>query len=83
MRKWSDSDSQKKARSFAGPLDAIVRERFLFLLMKLALAPKRALPSICPAVTAWLDLDMLPPLEAAGMLDVEQPPFRWNKPFCA
>ena len=28
MRKWSDSDSHKKARSFAGPLDAIVRERF-------------------------------------------------------
>jgi len=24
VRKWSDSDSHKKARSFAGPLDAIV-----------------------------------------------------------
>ncbi len=24
MQKWSDSDSHKTARSFAGPLDAIV-----------------------------------------------------------
>jgi len=58
-----------------------VRERFLFLLMKLALAPKRALPLICPAFTAWLDLDMLPPLEAAGTLNVEQPPFAGTSYF--
>ncbi len=38
MRKWSDSDSHKKARSFAGPLDAIVRERFFFHAHEVATA---------------------------------------------
>ncbi len=38
MRKWSDSDSHKKARSFAGPLDAIVRERFFFHAHEVAAA---------------------------------------------
>ncbi len=36
MRKWSDSDSHKKARSFAGPLDAIVRERFFYHALEVA-----------------------------------------------
>ncbi len=43
MQKWSDSDLHKKARSFAGPLDAIVRERFLFLLMNLAIGSETCL----------------------------------------
>ena len=38
MREWSDSDPHKNARSFAGPLDAIVRERFFFHAHEVAFA---------------------------------------------
>ncbi len=32
VRKWSDSDSHKTARSFAGPLDVMVRLHYANLL---------------------------------------------------
>ncbi len=53
VREWSDSDSHKKTRSFAGPLDAIVRERFFFHALEVAITTDLWVEAHTPARTRW------------------------------
>ena len=82
MQQWSDSDLHKKARSFADPLDVIVRAPFLSTAILDTMPRTLTCLFICLAVTALPEFWHATATEVTGMrggwppLSLEQANFR-------